>query len=337
MHILILGGTIFLGRALVEAALTRGHTLTLFNRGKSNPNLYPDVECLCGDRDGDLRALQGQQWDAVIDTCGYVPRIVQQSAELLANKVAHYTFVSSISVYANSKQAGIDESGPVGVLEDPTVENITGESYGPLKALCEQVVERLHPNRTLIIRPGLIVGPNDRSDRFTYWPHRIAQGGKVLMPGRPERCVQFIDVRDLSEWMLTMMENAKTGIYNADGPTRPIAMRKLAETCVNVSQSEAELSWIPDEFLLEHDVGPWMDMPLWIPESDPDAVGFFAFDCNKAIREGLKFRPLEETIHDTLTWANTRPNDHQWRAGITREREIELLNQWRMHNAKLAN
>jgi 2'-hydroxyisoflavone reductase len=329
MRILILGGTIFLGRALVEAALQRGHTLTLFNRGKSDPELFPKVEKLHGDRDGNLTALQDRQWDAVIDTCGYIPRIVQQSAALLKDNVAHYTFISSLSVYADASQPDVDENGTLATLEDPTVEEITGETYGPLKMLCEQAVEREFPDRTLLIRPGLIVGDYDRSDRFTYWPHRIAQGGEVLLPGRPEREVQFIDVRDLAEWTLTMVENARTGSYNADGPATPIAMQKVIETCLQVSQSDAQLTWVPDDFLLEHKVGPWMEMPLWIPESDPESAGFFAFYCSKAIREGLTFRPLADTVRETLRWAQSRPKDHPWRAGMTRERETELLNLWR--------
>src|SRR5262245_38592594 len=194
MKLLILGGTVFLGRYLVETALAHGHEVTLFNRGQHNPDLYPDVEKLHGDRDGGLDILRGRRWDAVIDTCGYVPRVVRASAELLAGAVDHYTFISSISAYPSFKAIGNDERPPVGTLADPTVEEVTGESYGPLKALCEQAVEQALPGRTLNIRPGLIVGPYDPSDRFTYWPHRVAQGGEVLAPGRPERHVQVVDV-----------------------------------------------------------------------------------------------------------------------------------------------
>jgi nucleoside-diphosphate-sugar epimerase len=206
MRLLILGGTAFLGRALVDDALGRGHELTLFNRGKTNPELYPEVERLQGDRDGDLTVLQGKTWDAVIDTSGYVPRVVGQSAELLADAVGHYTFISSISAYADFSQPGADENAAVGKLEDESVEEIDGDTYGPLKVLCEEVVEKRLPGRTLIIRPGLIIGPHDPTDRFTYWPCRVERGGEVLAPGKPEKSVQFIDARDLAAWNLDMVE-----------------------------------------------------------------------------------------------------------------------------------
>ncbi len=206
MKLLVLGGTVFLGRHLVEAATARGHSVTLFNRGQHNPELYPEVEKLRGDRDSDLSALQGRRWDAVIDTCGYLPRAVRASAELLADAVDHYTFISSISVYADFHTPAMDESAPVGTLADETVEEVTGETYGPLKALCEQAAERALPGRVLNIRPGLIVGPHDPTDRFTYWPVRVARGGEVLAPGRPHVPVQVIDGRDLAEWTVRMVE-----------------------------------------------------------------------------------------------------------------------------------
>ncbi len=329
MRILILGGTVFLGRALVEAALERGHTLTLFNRGQSNPNLFPNVESLRGDRASDLSALQGRRWDAVIDTCGFVPRIVCQSAELLAHAVEHYTFISTLSVYADPSKVGLDESAPVGKLADETTEQVTGETYGPLKALCEQVIEQTLPGRALIIRPGLIVGPHDPTDRFTYWPHRVARGGEVLAPGRPDRPIQFIDVRDLAGWTLRMVEAGKTGVYNADGKAGAVTMEQLLETCRSVSGSDATFTWVSEEFLAAHQVGEWMEMPLWIPESDPANAGFFAFDCRKAIAAGLGLRPLSETVRAALEWDATRRSDHEWRAGLTRQREAELLQAWK--------
>lgn len=325
MRILILGGTVFLGRALVEAALARGHNLTLFNRGKSNPDLLPHVEQLHGDRATDLHPLQGRYWDAVIDTCGYVPRIVRLSAEGLAPAAGHYTFISSLSVYADTSQPGVDESAPVGTLNDETVEQVTGETYGPLKALCERAVEQSMPGRALIIRPGLIVGPYDPTDRFTYWPHRVAQGGEVLAPGRPARPIQFIDVRDLAEWTLSMVEANQTGVYNADGPAQPLPMDVLLNTCRAVSGSDARFTWVSEDFLAGQKVEGWSQMPLWVPESDPSNAGFFAFDNRKALAAGLDFRPLAETVRATLEWDAMRPNDHAWRAGIPREREAELL------------
>jgi len=261
MRYLILGGTVFLGRALVQAALARGHSLTLFNRGQSNPDLFPKVEQLHGDRATDLSALQGRHWDAVIDTCGYVPRIVRLSAEALAGATDHYTFISSLSVYADTSQPGTDESAPVGTLEDETVEQVTGETYGPLKALCERAVEQTLPGRALVIRPGLIVGPFDPTDRFTYWPHRVAQGGEVLAPGRPARPVQFIDVRDLAEWTLDMVEAKRTGVYNADGPAQPLPMEQLLDTCKIVSGSAARFTWASEEFSAEQQVEAWSQMP----------------------------------------------------------------------------
>ena len=325
MRILILGGTVFLGRALVEAALERAHTLTLFNRGKSNPDLFPNVEQLHGDRAADLSALADRRWDAVIDTSGYAPRIVRQSAELLVRAVHHYTFLSSLSVYADTSQDGVDETAPVGTLADPSVEQVTGDTYGPLKALCEQAVEQALPGRTLIIRPGLIVGPHDPTDRFTYWPHRVAQGGEVLSPGRSARPIQFIDVRDLAEWIIRMVEARQTGIYNADRSARSMTMEQLLETCRTVSGSDATFTWVSEEFLKERQVGEWIEMPLWVSEADPANAGFFAFDCRKAIAAGLTFRPVQETVRATLDWDAARPSDRAWRAGITREREAELL------------
>lgn len=329
MQILIIGGTVFLGRALVDAALERGHEITLFNRGRSNPGLYPQVEKLTGDRRSDLSALDDRRWDAVIDTCGYIPREVRLSAEKLAAATDHYTFISTLSVYADNSQTGIDESAPVGTLEDETTEEVTGPTYGPLKALCERAAEVAMPGRVLVIRPGLIVGPHDNSDRFTYWPYRVAQGGAVLAPGRPGRRVQFIDVRDLAEWTVRMVEEGRTGIYNADGPQQPLPMGDLLAACKAVSGSDAELVWVSEEFLAAHQVGAWMEMPLWVPESDPANAGFFAFDNRKAIAHGLTFRPLTETVQATLAWAAARPADHPWRAGMKPEREAELLEAWR--------
>ncbi len=218
MDLLILGGTGFLGRHLVERALAYGHRVTLFNRGLSGPDLFPEVETIRGDREGNLSALRGRRWDAVIDTCGYVPRVVRASAALLAGAVDHYTFVSSISVYSDAIEPGADEGAPVKELADPTVEEVTGETYGGLKALCERAAEEEMPGKVLNIRPGLISGPHDPTDRFTYWPRRISAGGEVLAPDRLERRVQFIDVRDLAVWIVKMSAERRTGTYNATDP-----------------------------------------------------------------------------------------------------------------------
>jgi 2'-hydroxyisoflavone reductase len=331
MNLLILGGTVFLGRHLVQAALSRGHRVTLFNRGQHNPDLFPDVERLHGDRDGGLDSLHGRGWDAVIDTCGYVPRIVRQSAELLSGAVGHYTFISSLSVFSDTSKIGITDTDAVSKLEDESVEELTGETYGPLKALCEQAVENAVPGRTLIIRPGLIVGPDDPSDRFTYWPHRIAAGGIVLAPGRPDETVQFIDVRDLAQWTIAMVERNETSIFNATGPEPPVTFGRLIEDCVNVSGGAADVTWIDETFLLAENVTPWVELPLWIPvETDPSDRGFSAFDCRKAVDAGLSFRSIKETIRDTLEWDSNRPSEGAFKNCLSRKREAELLAKWRM-------
>ncbi len=334
MKLLILGGSVFLGRHIVEAALARGHEVTLFNRGKHNPDLFPNVEKLRGDRDGDLAALHGRQWDAVIDPSGFVPRQVQASAQLLANAVDHYTFISSISVYADLAKMGVDESYPVGTLEDTTVEEVTNETYGPLKALCEQAAEAIMPGRVLVVRPGLIIGPDDPSDRFTYWPHRIAQGGEVLAPEQRDQLVQFIDVRDLAGWIVRMVEEKQTGTYNATGPVRPLTMQRVLEVCLECSspiyrgRSNAHLTWVSEQFLIDKEVGAYVELPLWIPSTELDSVGHSAVNCSKAINAGLTFRPLADTVRDTLAWDATRPADVVRRGGLKPEREEELLQAW---------
>ncbi|HEV2126761.1 MAG TPA: NAD-dependent epimerase/dehydratase family protein [Chloroflexota bacterium] len=329
MRILILGGTRFLGRHLVEAARKRGHEVTLFNRGQSGPDLFPDVTQLRGNRDGDLASLQGKTWDAAIDTSGYFPRVVRASAELLSSAVGHYTFISSISVYADLSRAPITEGDQVGTLEDESVEQITGETYGPLKALCEQAVERALPGRTLVIRPGLIVGPHDPTDRFTYWPHRVAQGGDVLAPNGPDLPVQIIDARDLAEWNIRAVETGITGVFNATGPDYPLGLGNVLETSKRLSDSDARFVWVDEAFLLERDVKYWQDLPAVLPQGDPQYAGMTQVDCTKAIQAGLTFRPIEDTIRATLQWDATRPADTPLRAGLTHEREAELLRAWR--------
>jgi 2'-hydroxyisoflavone reductase len=332
MKILVLGGTVFLGRHIVDNALARGHEVTLFNRGRHNPDLFPDVEKLRGDRDGDLGVLAGRRWDAAIDTSGYIPRVVRATATALADAVNHYTFISSISVYADFRTPHMDERAPVGTLTDPTVEEVTGESYGPLKALCEQAVEEVLPGRALIVRPGLLVGPPDPTDRFTYWPHRVAAGGEVLAPGRPEHAIQFIDARDLAAWIVRMVEAGQTGVYNATGPATPYTLGELLETCRVAAGNDARFTWVPEAFLLEREVGPWMEVPLWVPEEE-DNAGFDNVDCSKALAAGLTFRPVLDTVRDTLAWDAGRPADTERRAGLKPEREADLLAAWHAREA----
>ena len=328
MKLLLLGGPRFLGRAIINSALAHGHEITLFNRGKSNPDHYPELEKLIGDRGGNLDALRGRQWDAVVDTCGYVPRVVRASAELLANAVEHYTFISSISAYASFRTPHFNESAPVGALKDEAIEEITNETYGPLKALCEQVAEAAMPGRVLNVRAGLLVGPHDPTDRFTYWPVRIARGGRVLAPGHPRFLTQFVDVRDLADWIVRMAGRRQTGVYNATGPESPLPLGDLLEICREVSESGAEFVWVEGSFLIDAGVSPWTELPLWILDSNADFAGFMQVDCRKAIGEGLTFRPLAETVRDTLEWASTRPDNWEWRAGLTAEKEAELLAAW---------
>lgn len=338
MKLLILGGTIFLGRYLVESALERGHEVTMFNRGQHDSDVPLVVEKLHGDRRRDLAKLSGRRWDAVIDTCGYVPSAVCATARILCDSVDHYTFISSQSVYANFDVKGIDETYPVQKLTDEqvqTAEDIEpgngivavsyGAMYGGLKALCEQTVEEEMPGRTLSIRSGLIVGPNDYSDRFTYWVRRLSQGGEVLAPGGTDSPIQFVDVRDLSNWIVRMAEARQTGIFNATGPDRRMTMQELLETTRDASGSKASLTWVSEEFLKYENVTGWSELPLWLPSEDK-IVNFFSVDCGKAIRCGLTFRPLHETARDTYEWDSSR--DTGLRAGLTSEREIELLHAW---------
>ena len=335
MKLLILGGTIFLGRHIVQAALDRGHEVTLFNRGRTGPDLFPNVERLRGDRDGDLTALKGRTWDGVIDTSGYVPRLVRASAELLKDAVQHYSFISSISVYADRQKVGIAENARLHTLEDNTTEEVNAQTYGGLKVLCEQAVEAVMPGRSFLVRLGLLVGPHDPTGRFTYWVERMAEGGEVLVPGPAKRPVQFIDARDAASWIVRMSEKRTTGPMNATGPNEPLSMEDCLSTCAQALRSNARVIWVDEAFLLERGVQPWAGLPLW-PGSETG--GIFAIDTRKAQETGLECRPLPATIRDTFEWAkhidasrnpNANPN-----VGLTREREAELLQEWRAHPAR---
>ena len=333
MKLLVLGGTKFLGRAAVEEALRRGHEITLFNRGQTDPGLFPEVEELRGDRDGDLSALAGRTWDAVIDPSAFVPRIARDSAELLASGVGYYVFVSSISVYRSFAAPGFDEGAPRIELEDPDTEAVM-EFYGGLKALCEDVVAEVYPDRYANVRAGLLVGPYDPTDRFTYWPLRVAGGGEVLAPAPADRPVQFIDARDLGAWLVTLAENRTAGDFNASG--RPMALGELLEICRRVSGSEAEITWVDEDFLLEREVGQWMELPLWLAQNDPEWAHMQEADVSRAFAAGLQVRPVEETVRDTIAWAEARTGRAPGTAamgsadgvGLAPEREAELLAAW---------
>ena len=329
MDILIIGGTQFVGRALTAEGLRRGHKLTLFNRGRTNADLFPEAEKIVGDRDGGLDALAGRQWDAVIDTCGYFPRVVGDSARFLAAAVDRYLFISTISVYGGDSQIGMTESAELNrTLEDPTTEEITGETYGPLKSLSEDEVLATYPGRALIIRPGLITGPHDHTDRFPYWMMRVDKGGDVLVPSRPDRYIQHIDARDLANFSLDMLEQGVSDIFNATGPYRPgQTMGELIEACQAVTDSEATIHWVDEQFLLDNEVGPFVELPFWLPETE-EYAGFMRYDCAKAQAAGLSYRPLIDTVRDTLAWVRTREG-HTWPRNLAPERETELLEKWR--------
>ena len=350
MKLLILGGTRFVGRHLVTAALARNHEITLFNRGKHrgrhSSEALTSVETICGDRNSDLGKLQGRCWDAVIDTCGYLPRTVRASAEILSRSVDVYVFISSLSAYADFSIVGIDETASVATLTSEQLEQANeidssgqasavtyGKMYGALKALCEEAADEVMPNRVLIIRPGLIVGPHDYTDRFTYWVVRVARGGEVLAPGRPDRYVQFIDARDLVEWTVRMIERKETGVYNASSLPNNLTMESVLEECKTVSakvtESDASFTWMSEDFLMLERVAPWSEMPLWMPEEGaPHLKGFMFINCKKAVGAGLSFRPLYDTIKDTLTWRETNRLNEELKAGIDLDKEQRLLSKW---------
>lgn len=326
MRLLVIGGTHFLGRHLVDAALAAGDDVTLFHRGQTNPELFAgQVARISGDRDGGLGALAGGEWDAVVDTCGYVPRVVAASARALADRCGHYTFVSTESVYGDVGEPGLDESAPVAVLDDPATEVVDGDTYGGLKALCEEAAEAAMPGRVLNVRPGLIVGPWDPSDRFTYWPRRIAAGGDVLLPGGPGRPVQFIDGRDLAAWMLSAAHRGLTGVMNACGPAAQTGMAELFDACARVSGSDARPVWTDEAALIDAGVEPWSELPLWVGEgANPTDAGFMQISSARAIAAGLAFRPIDDIVRDTLAWDREHPEVRS-AAALTPEREADLL------------
>ncbi|RMF81610.1 MAG: epimerase [Chloroflexi bacterium] len=340
MKLLILGGTVFLGRHFVEAALDRHYDVTLFNRGKSGNDLYPDVEKLVGDRDGGLDVLRGRTWDAVIDTSGYVPRLVGDSARLLADATEHYTFISSISVYSDFSAETITEDAPTQQLEDERVEEVSGATYGGLKVLCERAAEAAMPGRVLNARAGLIVGMYDSVNRFPYWVNRIAKGGEVLVPDSPDCPVQLINARDIAEWSLDMAASKSAGTFNVTGPNYRLTLGELFETIKDVTASDATFVWVSEEFLLENEVSPFEEIPLWLPKANQ---GVMNTDVRKAIDAGLTFRSLADTTRATYEWLQAsgahrdnqprKVGDLEIRSGLTPDREADLLAKWRAQSA----
>ena len=328
--ILVLGGTGFLGPAIVEAAQARGHTLTLFNRGKTNPHLFPDVEKLHGDRDGKLQELEGRTWDAVVDTSGYVPRIVKMSADLLAAATKHYVFISTISVYRDLDKPNADEGAPLATAPDPKSEDVP-QFYGALKALSEQAAEASMPGRVTTIRPGLIVGPRDQTGRFTYWPVRVQRGGEILAPGTGADPVQWMDVRDLAEWIIHVIEQRTMGVYNALGPTGGLPMVDfLAQVAAGAGAPDARFTWVDAAFLDKEKVTPWGDMPVWIP-AEGETAGVGTMSNARAVAAGLRFRPADDSARATLEWLRGLDEEERKKVtqgGLPAERETQVLAKW---------
>ena len=338
LRILILGGTGFIGPHQVRYAQERGHTVTLFNRGKTNPGLFPNVEKLQGDRAvGDYKALKGRDWDVVIDNPTTFPRWVREAGAALKGHAKHYVFISTISVYAANDTPDADETAAVGTTDTPDSEDRTkfGQLYGPLKALSEKEAEKAFPGRATVIRPGLIVGPGDLSDRFTYWPARLARGGEVLAPGNPTDAVQIIDARDLAEFTIRVCENNTTGVYNCTGPQSPLTMAEMLGGIRAVMSTDAHLTWVDAPFLEAQQVRPWADMPVWVPP-DADSKGFARRSIRRALDKGLTFRPLAVTAKDTLDFYNAEPEERKakLRAGLDPAREKEVLAAWHAKNKK---
>lgn len=319
MRLLILGGTNFVGRHIAEGAIARGLDVTLFNRGITNASLFPEGTHLRGDRLGDASALEGIAFDAVIDTSCYHPRALE-----LPITAGYYCFVSTISVYADHSPSGIDETAALCATPDPLPDpaDSPGGSYGGLKAECERVVARRFGEQVLIVRPGLIVGPHEAADRFTYWVARAARGGEILLPAEPDRQVQLIDARDLAEWILGMTARAATGAFNATGPATPLTMRDVIDTCIDVAGTEATCTWVSGDRLAAEGVGEWVEMPMWLHDSG--AAGIFSVANSRAVNAGMTFRPLRETARDTLEWHRTRAVA-SLKAGLAPQREAELL------------
>jgi 2'-hydroxyisoflavone reductase len=333
MKILLVGGTRFLGRFVVERALERGHQVTLFHRGQTQPGLFPECERILGDRERDLDRLDGRTWDAVVDTCGFTPRAVADIARRLEPRVGHYTFVSSISVYADPVLEGIDETAPLAMLEDPASEEITGATYGGLKALCEQAAEAAMPGRVLNVRAGLLIGPWDYMDRFTYWVRRFAEGGDVLVPDAAHQPMQWIDVRDAAAWMIAQAEAGTSGPFNLTGPRNATTLGAFFASVAAIQGGRSTLVPVAKEFLLERKVTPWSELPFWIP----DGAGLLAVNIGAAAAAGLESRPLATSVRDTWAWLEgegraVRPSGSVAASpastSLSRERERSLLSEW---------
>lgn len=330
MKILVLGGTGYIGPHMVREMLRRGHEVTLFNRGKRNADIFPDVETLVGDRDSQLDALRNRQWDAVVDNSGYVPRMVRESAELLRSAVPHYLFISSISAYANFN-IELDENSPLGTMPDETVEEVTNETYGPMKVLCEKAVTDIYGEAdTTILRPTYICGPGDHTDRFSYWAVRSARGGEMLWPGSPADALQIIDVRDLALFVVDCLEQKINGIYNTVTPRGGYTMGRMLEDSQAVAPSNVTPIWMDLDFINEHKLLETNSLPTWAP-TDSEEGKWAYVSGERAVAAGMVNRPIRETIRDLLDWWKTLPEERtaKMRAGMTVEREAELIAAWK--------
>jgi len=337
LRILVLGGTTFLGPAEVKYALARGHTVTLFNRGRTNPQLFPDLEKLQGDRAvPDYSALEGREWDAVIDNSANVASWVRDAAGVLNDRVGRYLFVSSISAHKDNSIIGQTEEGPVFTREeyDEVIASGAGmnEAFGPNKAQAERDTFAAFGTRGIVVRPGLIVGPGDRSHRFTYWPVRIDRGGEVLAPGDGTDFAQIVDVRDLGSFMVKLVEDEASGTFLATGPEAPLTLAGMLYGIRAITSANVSFTWVDADFLRANEVGAWMEMPVWVYPSE-ETRGFSAYDCTRAIQAGLSFRSLADTARDTLDWWKALPEDQQaMRTGIDPEKEARILAAWHARN-----
>ena len=330
---LILGGTGFIGPHMTELALARGWKVTHFNRGKRDADGVPNVETLHGDRKGQLDSLKGRKWDVVVDNTGYIPKFQKMSVDILAPNTGYCLYISSISAYASFEKPN-DIGSPTGVLENKDQEEITNETYGPMKALCEQYVRDGYGSRSSIVRPGYIVGPLDPTDRFTYWPVRVAKGGEMAVPGTPADPIQVVDVRDLVAFMMELVDRRVDGYFNAVTPPGAITMGQLMDTSKKVSGADTSLTWIDEDFLAANLKPEEMNFAPWSPMKGPEAGGSLTGMSHSA-KEGLRARPLEETVRDTLAWHETRPAERKaaLRSGFTAENEAAILAAWRARPA----
>lgn len=333
--ILILGGTGFIGPHLTQEALRRGWKVTHFNRGKRSADGVADVETLLGDRKGQLDALRGRKWDVVIDDTGYIPKFVKMSAELLAPNVGYCLFISSISAYASFAKPN-DEGSPTGKLSNPDIEEVTNETYGPMKASCEQYSAEAFKGRISIVRPGYIVGPLDHTDRFTYWPVRASKGGEMLAPGTPRDPIQIIDVRDLAAWMMKLVESRGTGYFNAVSPPGAFTMGDLITASQRATpKAGTAVTWVPEDFLAAHWKAEELDLPPWSPMKG-EMAGASLTSAKPALKTGLRCRPLQYTVRDTLAWFQSLPADRQAKlhAGLDPQKEAATLRDWHLGNGK---